>query len=144
MMVYTMNSFVTHIDHTADLGINVYGDTQTDLFSHAALALIGFVTDVQKVNGGLEKSIVVEEPDQTDLFINFLREILYLINGEGFLFRNISIDITPSGRLQAFMKGEYIDRQRHEIKTEIKAVTYHQAFVRQTSQGWQGKVIFDV
>ena len=139
-----MDSFITHIDHTADLGINVYGDTQADLFSHAALALMDFVTDLEKVCERLEKSVVLEGSYPTDLFINFLREILYLINGEGFLFRDISLDITSSGHLQALMKGEYIDLERHEIKTEIKAVTYHQAAVTQTNQGWQGKVIFDV
>jgi SHS2 domain-containing protein len=139
-----MRNFVTHIDHTADLGINVYGSTQADLFSHAALALVGFITDVEKVAERWEKTLAMEGADATDLFINFLREILYLINGEGFLFRSISLDITSSGQLQALMKGEYVDHQRHEIKTEIKAVTYHQAFVKQTDGGWQGRVIFDV
>ena len=139
-----MDSFVTHIDHTADLGINVYGNTQAELFSHAALSLMGFVTDLERVQERLEKSVVIEGSDPTDLFIDFLREILYLINGEGFLFRVISLDITASGHLHALIKGEYTDHQRHEIKTEIKAVTYHQATVTQTKQGWQGKVIFDV
>ena len=139
-----MNSFVTHIDHTADLGIDVYGGTQADLFVHAALALMGFITDLEKVDEQREQKVVMEEADPTYLFVNFLREVLYLINGEGFLFRSITIDIAPHGCLQAIMKGEYIDRRKHEIKTEIKAVTYHQAAVMQTEQGWQGRVIFDV
>jgi len=143
-MVYPVEYFVTHIDHTADLGIHVYGNTQIDLFSHAALALMNFVTDLKRVRKRLKKSVVIEGSDPTDLFINFLREILYLINGEGFLFRDISLDMASSGHLHVLMKGEYIDNQRHEIKTEIKAVTYHQAAVMQTNRGWQGKVIFDV
>lgn len=139
-----MDSSVTYIDHTADLGINVYGDTQAALFLHAAMALVSFVTDPKGIQERVEKNVVMEETDPTDLFINFLREILYLINGERFLFRSLSLDITASGRLHALMRGEYIDHLRHEIKTEIKAVTYHQAAVTRTNQGWQGKVIFDV
>ena len=143
-MSYPANSFITHINHTADLGINVYSSTQADLFSHAALALMEFVTDLKTVHERVKKSVIVEGSDPTDLFINFLREILYLINGEGFLFRGIALNITSSCHLHALMKGEYIDHQRHEIKTEIKAVTYHQAAVTQTERGWQGRVIFDV
>jgi len=143
-MICQMRPFVTHIDHTADLGINVCGGTQAELFSHAALALMGFITEREKVNNRVEKNLVMEGADPTDLFINFLREILYLINGEGFLFRDISLDITAAGHLHALIKGEYIDHERHEIKTEIKAVTYHQAFVAQRDGEWQGRVIFDV
>jgi SHS2 domain-containing protein len=30
------------------------------------------------------------------------------------------------------------------IQTEIKAVTYHELYVRQVENGWEAQVIFDV
>jgi SHS2 domain-containing protein len=44
----------------------------------------------------------------------------------------------------AIAHGEKIDPGRHEIKTEIKAVTYHGLYLRQTERGWEAQVIFDV
>jgi SHS2 domain-containing protein len=34
--------------------------------------------------------------------------------------------------------------ERHEIRHEIKAVTYHQIDVSRTTDGWQAVVVFDV
>ncbi|MBW2625760.1 MAG: archease, partial [Deltaproteobacteria bacterium] len=36
------------------------------------------------------------------------------------------------------------DAEIHTMKTEIKAVTYHQLEVVEDDQGWQAQVIFDI
>ncbi|MGE5790792.1 MAG: archease, partial [Syntrophaceae bacterium] len=46
--------------------------------------------------------------------------------------------------LEAEARGEPFDGQKHEICKEIKAVTYHQAQIRKTPDGWTARVIFDV
>jgi SHS2 domain-containing protein len=46
--------------------------------------------------------------------------------------------------LEAEARGEPFVEQKHEIRKEIKAVTYHQAEVRQMPAGWTARVIFDV
>ncbi|MGZ3608142.1 MAG: archease [Syntrophales bacterium] len=42
------------------------------------------------------------------------------------------------------MAGEPFDPAKHTINTEIKAVTYHQAAVKEAQGMWTGRVIFDV
>ena len=43
-----------------------------------------------------------------------------------------------------WFQGEKLDFKRHRLKTEIKAVTYHQLKVQKVKDTWQAEVIFDV
>ena len=124
--------------------MEVFGATEKALFAHAALALAALTTDFKKISPSLEKHVTVEGTDQTDLFINFLREVLYLINGEGFLPRKVIIAEMQPRYLRVTLCGEKYNVQKHRINKEIKAVTYHQAAVEKTAKGWKGRVIFDV
>ena len=49
-----------------------------------------------------------------------------------------------SRTLKALLRGECFDPVRHRIEREIKAVTYHQASVTKTGDGWLARVVFDV
>jgi len=131
-------------DHTADLGIDVFGETQADLFSHAALALFDLMVAAAGMQATQGRNIVIEGADRTDLFVNFLREILYLFNGEGLVLTACRIVQIDAKRLTAEIHCGRYDARKHRVKTEIKAVTYHQAAVVQTARGWQGRVVFDV
>jgi len=134
-------------DHTADLGVEVHGKTQADLFSRAALALSDLLVeevDAQKTSSTETRTLVIDGADSTDLFVNFLREILYLFNGEGFVLTACRVGQIDDQELTAEISGDRYDARTHRVKTEIKAVTYHQAAVRKTTQGWLGSVIFDV
>jgi SHS2 domain-containing protein len=131
-------------DHTADLGIEVFGSTIEELYAGAALALFDLLTNTEALRVTQMRTIAVEGEDSADLLVNFLRELLSAWNGEGFLGRECTIrEITPR-RLTAFLGGEPFDPARHRIKQEIKAVTYHQPSVRRTAEGWAGRVVFDV
>jgi len=46
--------------------------------------------------------------------------------------------------VEAIARGEVLDPARHEIKTGIKAVTYHQLYVEESEGGWETQVIFDI
>src|SRR5512136_1750067 len=83
-------------DHTADLGVEVYGATVKELFANAAFAVFDMLTDLYRVHAIEERNITVEGESWEDLLVNYLREVLYLFNGEGFLLKEISImEIDP-------------------------------------------------
>jgi len=137
------------LNHTADIGVEVHGATLADLFSQAALALIDLLTDRAMLTGATEKIIRIKGTDLEDLWINYLREILYLFNGESFLLQDVHRIAWEANRatglcLTAYCVGEIYNPRRHTINTEIKAVTYHRAEVKQTPAGWQGVFIVDV
>ena len=131
-------------DHTADLGVEVTGATLEELYAGAAFALFDLLTDLSSVRAGVAREIVVSGEDPADLLVNFLREILYAWNGDGFLMKSCLIREVKPQRLKALLRGEPFDPARHRIKQEVKAVTYHQASVEKKGDVWVARVIFDV
>jgi len=131
-------------DHTADLGVEIYGRSREELFVHAALAVVTLTTDLERIDPTVERDFSVDGMDLNDLFVNYLREILYLINGDGFLMREVTVEMEDPCRLRAKLRGELFSPGKHRINKEIKAVTYHQVSVEKTEKGWKGRVIFDV
>jgi len=130
--------------HTADLGIEVFGGTAEELFANAAFAIFDLITDPDCVELRETRRICVEGVDKDDLLVNFLRESLYLFNGERWLAGEFVLVEFADESLVAEAKGEPFEPARHRIKTELKAVTYHQLGIRETPEGCTTKVVFDV
>jgi SHS2 domain-containing protein len=136
-------------DHTADLGLEIYGRTKRELFANAALALFDVMiqdVDLPTKRGGKErvKTRTVQGADAGDLLVNFLRELLYWFNGMGRVLNRVSILSCGSKKLVVQCVVEPYHSERHLIKPEIKAVTYHGLSVEKTKNGWKARVIFDV
>jgi len=122
----------------------VYGKTVNELFNNAAFAVFDMLTDLDRVRAIEERNITVEGEGWEDLLVNYLREVLYLFNGEGFLLKEFSIMEIEPRHLEGKVSGEMFDPLKHIMNKEIKAVTYHQITVRETPDRWVGRVIFDV
>jgi SHS2 domain-containing protein len=132
------------IDHTADFGIHVSGTHSKDLFANAAQALFDVITDIDSLTGRDSCLVEVSGEDWSDLMVNWLREILYLWNGEERLVKSVNITALSANKLSAQVVFDPYDPDRHTVKTEIKAVTYHQIQVKRTHSGWTAKIIFDI
>ena len=132
------------IDHTADFGIHVAGKDPETLFANAAYALFDLITDIRILEGNNRKELTVTGADWPDLMINWLREILFLWNGKEILVKKADIISIFENKLSAAVFYDAYDPDRHAIKLEIKAVTYHQVQVTSGPSGWEGRVIFDI
>ena len=99
-------------DHTADLGVEVSAATLEELYAAAAFALFDLLTDLSTVRAGIAREIVVTGEDPADLLVNFLREILYMWNGERFLIKTCLIREATPQRLKALLRGETFDSAR--------------------------------
>ena len=147
VLVYTwhMQKYVM-FDHTADLGIEIFGRTKKELFLNAAWAVNDILLEINRRETAVEKEkiITIEGDDLADLLVNFLRELLYSFSGEGKVFTHCDILACGNKRISAKLRLGPYDKKRHLIKTELKAVTYHGLSVEKTRSGWKARVIFDV
>jgi SHS2 domain-containing protein len=132
------------IDHTADLGIIVKGGNIKELFVNAANAMTDIMVKADIREKGAKRKLIVEGEDLPDLMVRWLSEILYLFNGEHILVSTIEISSISPTRLQSKANVVSLEKCRHEILREIKAVTYHQIAVEETADGWETRVIFDI
>ena len=131
-------------DHTADLGVEVNAATREELYGGAVVALFDLLTEPLLVRPETGRELVVDGNDPADLLVNFLREALYLWNGEGWLVKTCAVRRADARQVAALLHGESFDPARHRIKREIKAVTYHQASVEPCGDGWTARIVFDV
>jgi SHS2 domain-containing protein len=131
------------IDHTADAGIRLEAPTLEDLFATAGLAFTELVTSVDSVDCRVERRFKLEEDDMETLLVSWLQELLYLLDTEDLVFSRFQVKLHDFS-LEATAWGEVFDPKIHTMKTEIKAVTFHQLEVAKTNQGWQAQVIFDI
>jgi len=140
------------IDHTADIGIKVKADSPAELFAGAAYAMFKIVAELDNVEPKKAFRVSVEASSMDELLAGWLRELLYLYETKKVLFKKFIIEemvpLTKKGvkgyRLKAEASGEKLNLARHEIKTEVKAVTYHQLSVRKSGGFWTAQVILDV
>jgi len=139
-----VSAFWRMIDHTADLGMEVEGSSLEELFACAGKAIYELMAELNTVEIRESRDLTVEGADLADLWVNFLREALYLWGGEGLLIKEVKIRQLSNTSLEATLSGEPYDSHRHTLNMEIKAATYHQAEVVQTPEGWKARVIFDV
>ncbi|MBW1743871.1 MAG: archease [Deltaproteobacteria bacterium] len=132
------------IEHTADLGFKAYGAGIEELFVHAAEAFFETILSSESVEERIERSIEVEAGALDELMVSWLDEFLYLYDTEKLVFKRFQIKSIQQNRLRANAWGEIMDPARHEIKSGIKAVTYHQLYVKERDGFWEAQVILDI
>jgi SHS2 domain-containing protein len=142
MTTYPQGS-VEIIDHTADVGILVKSSTLGGLFEVAGLALTDLITSVETLDHWIERQFRLQEEDLDTLMVSWLQELIYLFETENLLFGRFQLTLQDCG-LEGQAWGEPFNPESHAVKTEIKAVTYHQLEVAETEHGWQARVIFDI
>ncbi len=137
----------TIFDHTADIGIEMIAPTLPALFETAAFAMFDLMAELADGDPGppdLRQEVRVTAADLEELLVRWLAELLYLHDSRGVVFcRFAVVEISPES-LTAKVEGTYLTSRRHRIKTEIKAVTYHQVKVTRSGESWRGRVVFDV
>ena len=132
------------LDHTADLSIEVPGTDPKNLFENACMALMSILIGGTTSETPTSATISVKGQDLTDLLVRWLGEILYLFNGEERVVTSASIREMTSERLEATVEAVPFDPSSHVVRTDVKAVTYHQAQVVEKHGRWVARVIFDV
>jgi len=114
-------------EHTADAKFRAYGNSLTEAFSNAALALYSIMTDVDSIEPAIQKKITVKSATRQALLYDFLEELIYLTATEGFLLSNVaSISIKQEFGyylLNATILGDH--SPKYEIYTQVKAITYN-------------------
>ena len=129
------------LDHEADTGFEVYGETMEELFQNGVYALFSLITDIEAVQPLVEKRITVN--GNGELFINFLNDSLYMWDTEGFIPKTLSIHVGQE-HAEGVARGEIFDPAKHVIKQEVKAVTYHKFRIVEEKGMFKATVIVDV
>ena len=127
------------IDHTGDIGVVARAATLEELFAECARAMFDVLAESKAPAPAGTEAFPVAGADPAEELRDFLSELLYRFSAD----RKMYVAFTPSkGSIAA--AWEPYGEDRHPLRTELKAVTYHQLEVVREGPGWRGRVIFDV
>ena len=133
-------------DHTADVGFRIRGDSLDDLFVTAAGAMFDYIvanrTEVRATN---HEAIDLRAESPADLLAVWLDELLFRSETRHCLYGRFDVRVAEGGRsLAATVTGEPIDRDRHILDHEVKAVTRHGFALVEDDAGWLAEMILDI
>jgi SHS2 domain-containing protein len=133
-----------NFDHTADLGLYIYGREMKELLENACEALCVQLTDLSAVITRDSKELALDAEIPDELLRLWLAELLLLFNEKHWLAREAEVSALEDCSLRAVVRGEKFDPARHEISSEIKAVTWHLLKVEKMDDGsLRGTVVLD-
>lgn len=129
------------IDHTADMMVKAYGSTLEECFANAAYALFDQTVDLSTIGTEETVEIDVSGIDDEDRLYSFLSEMLFIEDCDNIILKEFNVRFDED-RVLCTAKGEKLNRDKHRIRSEVKAVTYHMMEVNREIPSVT--VIFDV
>lgn len=127
------------IDHTADLALRVWGNDFFDLLENAAEGMYELMGITEKPGSNAKNSFQIENDQKESILVDFLSECLYLAEVEVQRFSAFSFEASEK-EINVKAQGNEITA----IDRNIKAVTFHNLEIKETSRGLETTITFDV
>lgn len=126
------------MEHTADWALRVWAADLPSLLVEAARGMYHLMGAVPGAPAG-EIRLEVDGIDAETLLVSFLSEVLHLVEDGGRLIQPEKPVLTGFSAQMVASSFEIASQEK-----EIKAVTYHQLKVGETSLGLETTIVFDV
>ncbi len=134
-------------EHKADVGVKGIGETKEEAFAECAKAMFSIMIDLETLGSEKKFNIEIETNDLESLLVDFLNHLLYLRDVNEVLFNKFDLYIINDGdewKLNGICFGEKINKKKHDIKSDVKAASYHQLKVEEKNRKWIAQCVVDV
>ena len=131
---------------TADVAIESRGDTLEELFTASAMATFEVMADTSGIQPEIKKVLHLENSEIDGLLFDWLAELIYLKDSEYMLFGKYDMKITKNTnyQLDAEIFGEEINQSKHDLRCDVKAITFHLFEVYEKDSKWISRFILDI
>jgi SHS2 domain-containing protein len=117
------------LDHTADAKFQAFGRTMEEAFANAAQATASLMWDTAAVARRVRHPLSIRGGDLEQLLVNFLQEIVYLLETKTFLLgaaEEVKIKKGEDGYILAAVLAGDNHASHYKIFGEVKAITYNE------------------
>lgn len=133
-----------HFEHDADIGLRAVAASRAGLFVAMAEALTAIITDPAGVKSRETLRIRCTADDNALLLVDWLNALIYEMATRRMVFSDWDVRL-DGYNLEATVKGEPVDRERHQPVVEVKGATYTALRVEEDADGfWHGQCVVDV
>ncbi len=135
------------LDHTADIKIEIYGESLKILFENAHKAWLDIINDNKlKINNN-ELTITIKENSLEFLLLEYLKELNYYLTVKKTILINPKINISANNNvfeIKSKVNVIEINSKNISIKEEIKAFTLHELNIINENNSYKATIIIDV
>ncbi len=129
----------------ADAAFQAEADSLEELLQVCAQATFEVMADTKTVEHKHREDVQVTAENPEELLFAWLAELIYLKDLKSMLFSKFDVEVHKKNGygLEACVWGEPADQEKHKVRVDVKAVTYHLLEVKRTSGKWTARVILD-
>ena len=130
------------LNHTGEAELEIEAASEEDVFRQAAAALrelLGADGGGEQAGAFLTRQVTVDAADRPALLAEWLAELAFLAETEGFVPDRVEALELERARLRATVAGR-LGSPPHLVK----AVTYHGLSLAPYGEGWRARVVLDV
>ncbi len=131
------------LEHTADIGIEAWGESRAALYAEAARALREVIVGSAPVENRESREVRAAGRDDAERLVAWLGEVLFLFESRQFLPAAFEFHFAGE-EVRARIGGELLDPERHPVEREVKAITHHQVLAEQIEGGWHARLYLDL
>jgi SHS2 domain-containing protein len=131
------------IDYSGDIGIEAWGDAQTDVIAHATRALMGLMC-FSRVAPVVARAIRVDAAAPGDVLVEWLSAVILCAATHGEVYGEVSVAFADDHSAAGVVRGEAVDPARHELRFDVKGATYHALRYERAGGRWSARVILDL
>lgn len=133
---------------SADIAVRVKAASYSLLFKYGAEALMSeMVEDISVIESVISKKGTLKGDDISLLYFEFLNELLFFKDAENLLLLPFEVEVSSDGALfccKYTLKGQKINRNIHNFRADIKAVTLHGLRIYMDNRLYIAESVFDV
>jgi len=129
------------LEHPADVRVQAFGKTKEELFLNAMKGMTEVLQPkIQIPKSKCQRKIKVKSVDLNALLVDFLSEVLYLIQTNKEIYNDIKFIKFTDTELESELSGNKVE----SFGEDIKAVTYHDLKIEQKNGLFEATVLFDI
>jgi len=129
----------------ADIAFEAKSDSVDGLFETCGLAITDIMVDPKTLRTTIERKLSLRSENLDRLLYDFMTELIVMKDVDSLLFGEFSVSVSPAGTsLEAVASGEQIDRERHRLRNDVKAVTMHLFGIKHEGKTWRTTVVLDI
>ena len=129
----------------ADVAFEAESDSVNGLFEACGLAIADIMVDPSTLGTATRRRLSLESQDLDRLLYDFMTELIVMKDVDSLLFGKFDVKVSPQRTsLTAVLSGEPIDRKRHRLRNDVKAVTMHLFGVKHQGRSWKTTVVLDI
>lgn len=129
------------LEHPADVRMRALGETKEKLFINAAKGMMEILqSKIQTPPSKYQRNIRVKSVDLNALLVDFLSEVLYLIQTNKEIYDKIKFEEFTDNELEARLFGNKIE----SFGEDIKGVTHHDLKIEQKNGLYEATILFDI